>query len=188
MHHVFVTAHTARYKGGMKHLVLLSCVTLAACANTPFKPTPTGPVDAALPAPGDALRPVPRPEGLDTSSLISAPPPPPAARTVEQFDTTSSAERAEAASAPAPAAEVKLGSTIASLGDVTQPGFWLKTPLVTEQADGRVVYPASGKSAQVALLPLEGPATAGSQISLPAMRLIEAPLTDLPTLDVFQSP
>ena len=35
------------------------------------------------------------------------------------------------------------------------------------------------------LIPIEGPATGGSRISLSAMRLIGAPLTDLPTLEVY---
>lgn len=110
--------------------------------------------------------------------------PPSNARTEEQFDTTSAEERSAAAAAPA-AAERNLGSTVASLGDPTDPGFWLETPLVSSVTKGRVVYPANGKSAQVELRPIEGPASGGSRISLPAMRLIGAPLTDLPTLTVY---
>ncbi|WP_311734952.1 hypothetical protein [Alloyangia mangrovi] len=110
--------------------------------------------------------------------------PPANARTEEQFDTTSAEERSAAAAAPA-AAERKLGSTVASLGDPTDPGFWLETPLVSSVTKGRVVYPVNGKSAQVELRPIEGPASGGSRISLPAMRLIGAPLTDLPTLTVY---
>ncbi|MHA6345602.1 hypothetical protein ACXYMW_08830, partial [Roseivivax sp. CAU 1761] len=64
-------------------------------------------------------------------------------------------------------------------------GFWLETPLVSAETKGRVVYPQTGKSAQVDLIPIGGAATAGSRISLAAMRLIEAPLTDLPTVEVF---
>ncbi len=78
-----------------------------------------------------------------------------------------------------------MGETVASLGDPTRPGFWLETPLVDSPATGRVVFPATGKSAQVDLIPIDGPPTAGSRISLSAMRLIEAPLTDLPTIQVF---
>ncbi|ETX29453.1 hypothetical protein [Roseivivax isoporae] len=111
--------------------------------------------------------------------------PSPTARTVEDFDVTTAEERQEAAAAPAPGGERNLGSTVASLGDPAQGGFWLETPLVTTATQGRVVYPATGKSAQVELRPIEGAATAGSRISLAAMRLIEAPLTDLPTVEVY---
>lgn len=110
--------------------------------------------------------------------------PPANARTEEQFDTTSAEERAAAASAPA-SAERQLGKTVASLGDPAEPGFWLETPMVSSVTKGRVVYPATGKSAQVELRPIEGPASGGSRISLAAMRLIGAPLTDLPTLTVY---
>ncbi|WP_353472056.1 hypothetical protein PVT71_12215 [Salipiger sp. H15] len=110
--------------------------------------------------------------------------PPANARTAEDFDTTSAAERSAAAAAPA-TSERQLGSTVASLGDPAQPGFWLETPMVSSVTKGRVVYPATGKSAQVELRPIEGPASGGSRISLAAMRLIGAPLTELPTLTVF---
>lgn len=76
---------------------------------------------------------------------------------------------------------------MASLGDPTRPGFWLETPLVEAPAQGRVELAATGKSAQVELIPIAGAASAGSRISLPAMRLIEAPLTDLATLRVFRN-
>ncbi|WP_023848174.1 hypothetical protein [Ponticoccus alexandrii] len=112
--------------------------------------------------------------------------PPAGARTVEQFDTTTPEERVAAAAAPVePAGERSLGTTVASLGEVAEAGFWLKTPLVTERTRGRVLNPASGKSAQVDLIPIDGPASAGSRISLAAMRLLEASLTDLPTVEVF---
>lgn len=115
-----------------------------------------------------------------------APKPPPAnAVSEEDFDTTSAQEREAAAEKPA-GGETLLGTTVASLGDPARTGFWLETPLVDAPAKGRVEYPANGKSAQVDLIPIDGPATAGSRISLAAMRLIEAPLTELPELRVFR--
>ncbi|SFP70769.1 hypothetical protein [Tranquillimonas alkanivorans] len=113
-----------------------------------------------------------------------APPPPPAARTAEEFDTTTPEQRA-AAAAPAQGGETRLGETVASLGDPGEPGLWIRTPLVEARQPGRIEYPATGKSAQVDLIPRDGPATAGSQVSLAALRLLEAPLTDLPTLVVY---
>lgn len=112
--------------------------------------------------------------------------PPENARSAEEFDTTTREEREAAAAAPEDAGEMALGSTVASLGDPARPGFWLETPLVNAAAQGRVEFPETGKSAQVELIPIEGEATAGSRISLAAMRLIGAPLTGLPTLLVFK--
>ncbi|MBE9638138.1 hypothetical protein [Salipiger mangrovisoli] len=145
---------------------LLLPVLLAACAQQGQQAAAPVAAPASSAASGAALR------------------PPTSARTQEQFDTTSAAERSAAAAAPA-ASERKLGSTVASLGDPADPGFWLETPMVSSVTKGRVVYPATGKSAQVELRPIEGPASGGSRISLPAMRLIGAPLTDLPTLTVY---
>ena len=104
--------------------------------------------------------------------------------TAEQFDTTSQQDRAEA-TAPAGALNKELGRTIASLGNPTDPGFWLETPLVSETKKGHVVYPKSGVSVAVTLIPIDAPETAGSRISLPAMRLLNAPLAGLPELIVY---
>ena len=109
-------------------------------------------------------------------------------RTAEDFDTTTEAERqvaVAAAEAPPETPERSLGSTVASLGDATQPGLWLETPLVSAATPGRLAYGARGTSVLVELRPSGGAAGSGSRISLAAMRLLEAPLTDLPTLQVF---
>lgn len=129
------------------------------------------------------VRPVARPVG-------GAPKRPPAgARTVAQLDTTSKEEKKAAAIAASEAqksGEGKLlGRTIASLGDPTDPGIWIKTPLVSKPSKGRVVYPVNGKAVQLDLIPIDGPATAGSRMSLAALRVIEAPLTELPEVDVY---
>ena len=52
------------------------------------------------------------------------------------------------------------------------------------ETKGRVTNKANGKSSAVTLIPIGGPATGGSRLSLPAMRLIEAPLTELTELEV----
>jgi hypothetical protein len=62
--------------------------------------------------------------------------------------------------------------------------LWLKTPLVSSEQQGRVTNPANGKSSLVTLIPIDGPATAGSRMSLAALRLIEASLTDLTEVEV----
>ena len=157
-------------------LLIVAVAALAGCSETPFgEAQPTAePVVLAEP---DQTRPQARP-------AIS---PPANARTAEAFDTVSAEEKAAAVAVPAARTDQKIGMTVASLGDPTQPGLWLKTPLVNAPRKGRVVYPGSGKSAQVDLIPLDADAGAGSQISLSAMRLIEAPLTDLPEIEVFGS-
>ncbi|MEL7013293.1 MAG: hypothetical protein AAFO72_08430 [Pseudomonadota bacterium] len=109
------------------------------------------------------------------------------ATTVEEFDTTSEDDRAAALQgAASTGGEEDLGTTIASLGDVTQAGFWLKTPLVTEPAKGRVEFTENGKAVAVDLIPLAGEPGAGSRISLAAMRLLEVDLTALAELNVFK--
>ncbi|MDO5370612.1 hypothetical protein [Paracoccus sp. (in: a-proteobacteria)] len=103
---------------------------------------------------------------------------------VAQLDA-SAAEKA-AATQPS-AAGGRLGTTIASLGDATEGGFWIKTPLVSAPGKGRIVDAASGRSVNVDLIPLPGPASAGSQVSLPALTTLGADLTDLPELEVYRS-
>ena len=87
--------------------------------------------------------------------------------------------------AAAPPSDGRLGNTVATLGDPGESGFWLRTSLVKETTPGRVVYLSSGRSVQVELRPLSGPAGGGSQISVDAMRLLDAPLTSLPELVVY---
>lgn len=162
---------------------VVAILMLAGCAVGPLQQDMPGLNDEGeeLAASGE-VRPLARPSSLNTT--IKAPPQ--AARTVEEFDTTTAEQRSEAvAEASDAGGERALGTTVASLGSPTETGFWLKTPLVSSPSRGKVVYPANGKSVAVDLIPIEGPKTAGSQLSLPAMRLIEAPLTGLPEVQVF---
>ena len=106
--------------------------------------------------------------------------PPATARTVEDFDTTTAEERTAAATVSSGGR--RLGETIASLGDATLPGFWVMTDLVEAETPGRVTNLANGASVEVTLLP----GIAGSaRVSLAALRLLDAPLTDLVSLDIF---
>ena len=152
---------------------------LTGCAL--IQPTASGPDAGAVNSSGQ-LRPLERPSALNTDVAAV----PTAARTVEEFDTTTSEQRNEAVAAAA-GAEISLGQSVASLGSPSEPGFWLKTPLVSAVSKGRVVYPGTGKSVAVDLIPISGPKTAGSRMSLSAMRLIGAPLTGLPDVQVFVS-
>ncbi len=127
---------------------------------------------------------LPATERPDEAVVLAAPelsaPPPANARTVDQFDTTTREQRVAAA---APAARgTLLGTTVASLGDPSRPGFWIETPLAKTAGKGRLVYPANGKSTEVALIPSDA---SSSRVSLAALRLLDAPLTDLPVLEVY---
>jgi hypothetical protein len=89
----------------------------------------------------------------------------------------------EDAEAPAPATG-DLGLTVASLGTATEPGLWLKTPLVDAPGRGRVTYPANGRTVEVDLIPLDAPRGAGSRLSLAGFQALGAPLTGLPEVRV----
>ena len=77
--------------------------------------------------------------------------------TVEALDTTTPEQRREAVADAPSSGDGRIGSTVASLGAPGEPGFWIKTPLVSEEQTGRLVYVGSGRSVQVKLLPSGGP-------------------------------
>lgn len=152
-----------------------ACLVLAGCAGLSLGgPGAKGGVEVATGGP----RPVPRPSSL-------APAPPEGAVTAEAFDTTSQAEREAASALPALASEHLVGTTVATLGNPAEPGFWLETPLVSARGPGRVVAVANGASAQVTLIPAGGAADSGSRISLAALRLLGIGLTGLHELEVY---
>lgn len=155
--------------------ILGICAVLAGCGQIGMLP------DISPGTSDGQTRPQSRPAALETEVRR----PPTTARTVEDFDTTTVEERQAAAAPASVSAELALGATIVSLGDPARPGFWLETPLVSVSGRGRVLYPATGQSAQVDLIPIDGPVTAGSRMSLPAMRLIGVPLTGLVEVQVF---
>jgi hypothetical protein len=150
-------------------------VLLPVLSGCTLKPKPVPALSEAA-GPG-ANRPLARPEALTARR------PPAGARTAAALDTTTEAERAEAA-APAPGGSL-IGRTVASLGDPVAQGFWLETPLVSIARRGKIVLPGSGASVEVDLRPIPGPQSAGSRISLAAMRLLGVMLTDLPELEVY---
>ncbi len=161
--------------------LLVTLVSGCAGIGDFLRPGGTEPVPAAQSDAPDAPAEAPAP----LAPATAAPPPPVSARTVEALDTTTPEQRAAATAPAAPqASSAALGKTVVSLGSPTEPGLWLKTPLVEAETQGRVTNPANGKSSLVTLLPLDGPATAGSRMSLPALRLIGASLTDLTEVEV----
>ena len=96
---------------------------------------------------------------------------------------------AAAAPPPAPVAEAgvrKIGETVAALGLLDRSGFWLKTPLVSEEGPGEIVLKSSGKRIAVTLIPKDGPSGGGSQLSLAAISELGADMTALLTLEVYR--
>lgn len=176
--------------GVMKHYVLLCAMGLglSACGSVTERLglASPGARDATATSADTSVTAMPEAAQVEQTVLdvvTAAPPPPPAARTVEALDTTTAEQRA-AAVAPVAAGARMLGTTVASLGSATEPGLWMKTPLVKTEMQGRVTNPATGKSSTVMLIPIDGPATAGSRMSLSALRLIGASLTDLTSVEV----
>ena len=114
--------------------------------------------------------------------------PPPACNNVvltgAEFDTTSAEDKARATVVASFFNPALLGTTIATLGSLADPGIWMKTSLVTAVVSGRIDY--AGKSLNLELRPSGGDTGSGSQISLPAMRLLEAPLTGFLELQVYR--
>jgi len=159
-------------------LGILSSFTLVGCAVLPESWRPATDESGPATSEGSEL-----PSDAQPSGGIA---PPPDARTAEAFDTTTEQERAEALAGPS-GGEKRLGSTIAALGDVAEPGLWIKTPLVDAPAKGRVSHAPTGSSVAVNLIPLEADAGAGSQLSLAAMRLLKVGLTDLPEVEVYRT-
>jgi hypothetical protein len=164
---------------------LLALSVLAGCNPQASTRTSERPVAQAEPGKVETNL---SPEQLAAATAITrAPAPRPAARaSASQLDTTTAEQKAAASAVPA-VAETRLGTTVASLGDPTEGGFWIKTPLVDTRGIGRIVNPVNGKSAKVDLIPLDGPASGGSQVSLPALQLLGVSLTDLPTIEVYKS-
>jgi len=96
-----------------------------------------------------------------------------------------------AAALPAPVAETqggerRLGDTVAALGLLDRSGFWLKTPLVSAESPGVVVLKSNGQRLAVTLIPKDGPAGGGSQISLAAISALGADMTALLDLEVLR--
>lgn len=127
---------------------------------------------------------------LATSPAATPAAPPPAEEAAANDDAaTEESVDAAAQAAPAdPASDAQggqsLGTTVASLGSPAEPGLWLKTPLVRSEQSGRVTHRGTGKSVAVTLIPIDGPATAGSRMSLQAMQQLGVSLTDLAEVEV----
>ncbi len=76
-------------------------------------------------------------------------------------------------------------TTIAGLGDPTTPGRWMQTPLVDTEVTARVVVPRTGAQAYITLVPVSGPDSSGSRLSLDAMRALLVPFDELVEVEVY---
>jgi hypothetical protein len=139
---------------------------LVSCTNLPRK----HPLNQLFPTPSQADK--------KWLSGTGTPKPPSA------LDVATSQERLAASQRVKLTSSKYLGSTIASLGNPAETGFWLKTPLVEKTQPGRIVSRETGKSVNVTLMPLETQGS-GSQVSLSAMRLMGVSLIALPEINVF---
>lgn len=157
----------------MKQVILISasCLGIAGCTGIDM--------NNILPRPPHLVQPADTP-----SATPNTPPAPPMnATTVNEFDTATEADKM-AAVAPAPAPAGSLGTTVANLGDPTTPGFWVETPLVSSETEGRVQSKATGRTVKVTLRPTN---SGGSRISLSALQLLDLDLSGLHELVVFGS-
>lgn len=147
----------------MRVIVLPLLVLLAACSTAPrLSREAAGPAVIVTEAPGpEVLRPRLRPG--------------------DQEPTDPAATPAQPAALPA---RGLLGETLAGLGAPGEAGMWLRTGLVDRVRPGRVVS-ASGQSQAVELRPSGAAATAGSHLSLAAMRALGLNLGQLSTLRVY---
>ncbi|AHD10216.1 hypothetical protein [Phaeobacter gallaeciensis] len=75
-------------------------------------------------------------------------------------------------------------STVASLGDPSQSGLWMETPLVDSPQVARVRSPR-GTEVTLTLRPIGGDTGAGSRLSIDAMRALGLPLTELVEVQVL---
>jgi hypothetical protein len=105
--------------------------------------------------------------------------------TVVDAARVTESERQNAVAKPVGRPDRDLGTTIASLGLLGKTGFWLETPLVEAEADGRVVYLQNGTAINLRLIPNGGAAGSGSQISVAAMQILGISIVDLAELRVF---
>ncbi|MEM6727408.1 MAG: hypothetical protein AAF618_02800 [Pseudomonadota bacterium] len=91
--------------------------------------------------------------------------------------------------ARAPDGEIgQSGRTLATLGNANETGQWLKTPLVSTQGPGRITSEVTGRTIDVLLIPLDGPVTGGSRISVAAMLGLGLELTSVAALTVEAVP
>lgn len=153
----------------MRNVIAVSCVVLAGCAQIQPQPTPE-PVPPAAP--------ISQPVVLENTGQNTSP---------DDLDVVSREDRETALATVAPDALRKLGTVVGSLGNPAEVGFWVKTAYVSEPMAGQITNLATGDSVNVDLFPRTG-ATDAAEVSLSALRAINAPLAGLSKFDLFVRP
>lgn len=168
--------------------ITVLAIALAGCGGGKAAQKPVDPAEATtgtLPDPG-TVDVMPLSQASPSAQAGPMPGSVPQSGVPESATTTSAAHIAANGVVAIPG-EMRLGTTVASLGDPTATGFWIRTPLVTAPGKGRLEDPKTGASVQVDLLPLVGDRNAGSQISLAALRLLGFAPSDLAQIVVWRS-
>ena len=153
----------------MRTVIAISCVILAGCDDIPSKPV-------LQPSPDP--EPIVQPAVLENTGQNTSP---------EALDVVSSQDRQNAMATADVDALRKLGTVVGSLGNPAEVGFWVKTGFVSEPKAGQITNLATGDSVNVDLFPRTG-ATDGAEVSLSALRAINAPLAGLSKFDLFVRP
>lgn len=149
-----------------RNVVAFSCVLLAGCAQMSPQPTPQSMSPAA---------PIAQPVVLENTGQNTAP---------EELDVVSIQERESALATVEPDTLKKLGTVVGSLGNPAEVGFWVKTAYVSEPKAGQITSLTTGESVNVDLFPRSGGVDA-AEVSLSALRAINAPLAGLSKFDLF---
>ncbi len=159
-------------------LETLECDTASRTCGIPApKPVETEETDIALTEDGD----------IELAALVG--PRPPGLRKINSggIDPNQVMAAAEPVVPDSPTeGNTLIGRTVAALGLLERSGFWLQTPLVSEESTGFVVNPANNKRIAVTLIPKDGPVGGGSQMSLAAMTELGAEITDLINVEVYR--
>ena len=153
----------------LRFLPLLAPLALAACDEGAFENL-FGGFDSPPPV-EEEIAVTPTEPRFEAPRIASAP-----------VDPEIAEQRAAGISAAAADKGPKLGNTIASLGDPTDGGLWIETPLVSAPTKGLVEYPITRKTVEVELRPA---GSGGSRGSLAAFRALDAPLTGLPEFVIY---
>ena len=156
----------------MRTAIAISCIILAGCEQMPPKPV-------SQPTPEPA--PVAQPVVLENTGQNTSP---------DVLDVVSSQDREIAMATADVGALQKLGTVVGSLGNPAEVGFWVKTGFVSEPKAGQITNVATGDSVNIDLLPRPGGIdnANAAEVSLSALRAINAPLAGLSKFDLFARP
>lgn len=100
------------------------------------------------------------------------------------LDIATDTQRKEATDSVAESDLRLLGTAVATLGNPAETGFWVKTSLVSTQTQGRITFVETGESVNVTLIARDGDGE-GAEVSLSALRTLNAPLAGLIKIEIY---